>query len=408
MIHTVQLPDFTQKQLSEIVCIQIHLLHYAATHQNIDDAQTCADFLDKIPELAGRGVAIAEWIWNSKDRYEPLTKFAAGLDEQKQEFARQVQNDISLFESGIGSISPLAVPKNQWVNIPGWKTGAWQFLQNFYDDFCTGNGFPARLFSSNQAFGVQDFLDKFVDNNVKHSERKLHMCPACDANSYRTKRQPIKKRRRTLAYKDHYFPISLYPHLSCHPKNLVPLCPFCNDIKSNRDLLNHPDYRGRSLQDILLPYKEQGLGEYTYLEVNFNEDIRLSNFGEIKPRTGLDVRQKAEAFQYVYEIPERWYDEHLIERIADGLIERIRTKLQGNPVGFVHRQELLSLLKDLRNELEQVQGRDPLVYAQTSLLSAAIAQEVEPVAFGNEAPISVLLPIVDAHQPQNYQPLHPN
>lgn len=371
MIHTVKLPELINKQLSEIVSLQIWLLRYAASRKVIDKS-SCAAFLNSIPEITGRGAVIAKWIWNSKDRHEPLEDFAAGPIKHKRKLIQRVQTDIHLFNWAIGYIRPLGLPQSQWNKVPNWQQGAWKFLQNFYKDFSSQAGFPAKLFSSNTAFKVQDFLKEFTSTN-----NRLHVCAACDECDYRTHR-PIG----ILSEKDHYLPKSLYPQLACHPFNLVPICHYCNQPKSNADPLKSQDGERRSLKEILLPYREDGLGSRTYLEILLGSSLKSSQFVQLKPLPKTEIQQKIEAFRSTFEIPERWGNSVRLDQLGERLFDRIFDQLKVFPAGFSSRQALLDVLDKLLDVLHQEQGKEPYRYAQTWLLAALINQEVEPVALG--------------------------
>jgi hypothetical protein len=63
----------------------------------------------------------------------------------------------------------------------------------------------------------------------------------------------------------YYLPESAYPHLACHPFNLIPVCHHCNAmIKGKANPLQGSSRDWLSVEDIFLPYRETGLGARTY------------------------------------------------------------------------------------------------------------------------------------------------
>ena len=115
------------------------------------------------------------------------------------------------------------------------------------------------------SFGRQEFLDAFFLAN-----NQLTVCSACDESKRFTATRVGKH-----SFIDHYFPKSSFPHLSCHPFNLVLICSFCNGLKSDIAPLRKHDNdptQGRKSEDrykpvdIAPPYrKDSGLGSWTRL-----------------------------------------------------------------------------------------------------------------------------------------------
>jgi hypothetical protein len=79
----------------------------------------------------------------------------------------------------------------------------------------------------------------------------LRVCPACLVH-----RLEAAGGRASKISLDHYLPKAQYSPLAVHPRNMVPLCPPCNDrLKGSRDPL--PDMV--TLDDIWLPYERPGI-----------------------------------------------------------------------------------------------------------------------------------------------------
>lgn len=385
MLHTVYLPDFNKNRLSEIVALQVHLLNYAAENSLIDQT-TCAAWLNAIPGIAGRGEKISDWLWRADARHESLEVFATrGPESDKRELCQQIQDDLEMFEAASGHLLFLSIPKDERNDyeikvgsIPDWKIGVWDFLQNFYEEF-RRSGFPKEIFSSNIAFRSQDFLREFVNANLQ-----IHICPTCDESDYRAHLSS-----GILSEKDHYLPKSRYPHLSCHPLNLLPICPYCNRPKSDEDLLlNSRTGTRRNLRDIVRPYQENGnilrsgqdnaLSSRSYLEITSAGTSNSSQFFLLKPRDGKEIEERIQAFCDTYQVPARWNADGRIEQIGERLFDRISEALRDAPVGFVDRLALVDVLDKLLDVLSRDQGKIPHSYAMVWWLVAIINQEIEP------------------------------
>lgn len=377
MIHEVRLPEQTNKMLMEVVELQLSLLQYAAARDLIDQV-SCADYLNNIRArrlrllTAGRSEKIAKWIWKSEKRHKPLALFATGSCKEKYALLDRILVELHLFESGSGQMMPLAIPKTQ----PEWQTGAWKFFQQFYDEL--DYRLPAYLFSPPNKIRLRkrDLLRAFQKKN-----RKLHYCAACDES-------PYYSGKRTIF--DHYFPKSLYPHLSCHPFNLIAICYFCNHKKHNVDPLKGRSGRRLDLEEILQPYHEIGLGIRTYLEVRIQK--AGTQFGELKPRRGESLAQRIEVLADLYDIPNRWTDK--IDEIEDSLFRQIRQVLRDPlfiPPRISVEQAILHLLDWLFNDSLKNQGKEKLGFAFTWYLAARINQEVEPYVLSASPAPSALL-----------------
>jgi hypothetical protein len=319
MIHQVFLPDVTRKRLTDVVMLQLRLLSYAASTA-LPDQISCAHYLDQCARFRGRGSQIATWLWRGsrRGRHEPLERFAQGPAIEKRVWSQRLSREaLAFLRHPIGPVAPY-ISKN---TAPWQKAGA-AFLLKFYDDFCSRSGLPEYLFSepATAQFSRQDFLAGFVGINSH-----LNVCAVCDESGYRT---VVDNSIRTGI--EHYLPKSRYPHLSCHPFNLLPICLQCNTlVKRNADPLNGRAHNRRALEDVLLPYRESGLGSRTYLEVRLGKTFGSARLGQLKPRTATDLRQRIAAFGDVYKVPKRWQGQ--IDTIGEKLFRRIRQLLQSGP-----------------------------------------------------------------------------
>ena len=371
MIHQVSLPELTRKRLTDVLVLQMRLLLYAAGTASLNQSD-CANHLDRRRRFQGRGADIAAWIWRAPKRHKPLEDFARKAPvEEKRDWSRRLAYEALMFlrrPTSLDSLMPSVMRTS-----PAWQKAGATFLLRFYSDLCSSAGFPEYFFSEGDAtsFGRQDFLKAFVTEN-----RELHVCAVCDESGYRT---AVDNTIRTDI--EHYLPKSRYPHLACHPFNLLPICHLCNSVKSNTDPLKGSSGTQRHLGDILLPYREPGLGSQTYLQVTLGETLPRAEFGQLKPRVTVDLRQRIQAFGNVYKVPHRWHGQ--MDEIGDKLFRRARQFLQnGQPPSpnWKTPQAVLGSLDQLLSYLYEDQGKDRFAFAMTWWLATLINQEVEPSA----------------------------
>jgi hypothetical protein len=203
-----------------------------------------------------------------------------------------------------------------------WERAGADFLRRFYVDLCSDSGLPGCIFSEPGAgsFGRQAFLAAF-----KEANHHLHVCAVCDETGYHT-----TLGGHTFAKIDHYLPESIYPHLACHPFNLIPICHYCNAMIKGKANPLQGSSRGRlGVEDIFLPYRETGFGSRTYLQVRLGEVLTEAEFGELRPREENNLRSRLEGFSRVYKIPDRWRQR--VDQIGPQLVKRMWEFLRGFP-----------------------------------------------------------------------------
>jgi hypothetical protein len=268
-----------------------------------------------------------------------------------------------------------------------WESAGTNFLQRFYDDLCSKAGLPDCLFSEPGAgsFGRQTLLAAFMETN-----HNLQICAVCDESDYRS-----MLNGRIYAELDHYLPESVYPHLACHPYNLIPICHFCNALlKGSADPLRQRSGAHRNVEDIFSPYRAAGLGSRTYLQVRLGKALHWAEFGMLKSREEIDLRDRLEAFRHVYKIPDRWHDR--VDQIGPQLVRRIREFLSGFPITVVTPRTILNALDDLLYDLHQNQGDQPFAFAKMWWLAALTNDEVEPATRRRQHPSSPTSPLLEA------------
>jgi hypothetical protein len=399
MIHEVHLAEKIRQRLTDIIVLQMTLLDYALSVPEVSK-DSCAAYLDERIRFSGRGQKIAEWLWQSIDRWKPLRDFAsfpeqAGEAEQSEERLRKRAWYLRLCKETWALLSEPTIQIEPYLeeNAPNWMKRGAAFLEHFYDDFCSTAKFPAYLFSDPSAtkFGRQEFLEEFTRVN-----ENLYVCAACDEATYYT---VVEGSIRTDI--DHYLPKSLYPHFSCHPYNLVPVCKFCNQtsVKGNKDPLAGPTPQDErlSLTDIYLPYRGPGLGGQTYLQIHLIEPdpdgqmtdwIRIGNL-ILRDTADLVISKHIEALDKIYRIPHRWTQDGRLDKIGETLFRRIRQFVGDGrcmPLGNDTVIAVYNILGDLLYYLYYEDcSKDPFAFAMAWILLALLREEY-PLLASDPAP----------------------
>lgn len=316
MLHEVKLSKVIQRDLTEVALLQAFLICYAANATSTSfGKQDCANYLKNINRFKMSADDIANWLFTKKIEKELLSdileKFARHQNNSvKQNWSNQVYNDIILLLKTPyqkASVNPLPL-KFQWQ-----QSGA-KFLISFYKIMRSTTGLPPFFFSKKTSinFDGQLFLTQFIANN-----NGLFVCAACDEASFYS---VISNSFR--ADIDHFLPKDLYPHLSCHPYNLVPICKLCNQSKSTKDPLKKSKRTRYSLQDICMPYRNHGIAKDTYMkEVIGASKYQLELLSRL-PTGNINITDSINMILSIYEVPKRWAEKN--EQIEEILFRRMR------------------------------------------------------------------------------------
>lgn len=409
MIHKIQLPEETKSKLCEVVRLQMALLTYAATQSSLDPDLT-ADFINRYRVFHGRGREIVKALrgGNSGDqnskRWQLLEKFATnrdGLDflspirlmMEKVQVVRLMKCDVYRLWQGSVNVgmsffmdvrkSTIFLPDNlistrqfaeanvrreQKCKFPGWLCAAQEFLISFYE--WLNPQIPGNLFHNGQSYSRQTALRVFSEQNPKH-----YVCAICDEHSFRTIYDG-----HHLSDLEHYFPKTIYPHLACHPYNLVPICGACNQVHNDRDpLYDVATGKRRTLGDVFLPYREQALDKNVAISVVGEEDANVQLSLDIVDSTQIDdFCMKLVVLGEVYKIPIRWQDKR--DEIEDHLWRRIRQFL-ADDVAVIDALDSKEYIQRKMHRLlayfEDDLGRDPLAFPGLWLLANLVVTELD-------------------------------
>lgn len=382
MIHQVSKLPQASRLLQDILALQVSCLEAAAqpgiTENMVLDANVFKPvlqaYLESKRRFSGRSEAIATWIMMGKEGIRkslvvPLSKFTNGSQAEKTQFISDIISDVFLLYRPKAATFRVAILNNEPLN---WKIGARDFLYEFYDLW--KSGFPAYIFSSpSRKYTRQDFVQEFEKRNPG-----LFICAVCDGTVYSTKTS-----KHIYTSIDHFFPRSIYPHLSCHPLNLIPICSSCNSyIKGDVNPLNLNGHHYQLL-DFILPYQklEISFSKKSYVAVvkrDSREDkakhpMRL----ELKPAREFDAGNKIVTFNNLYRVDERWSES--LDEIEDHVFRRITQYLSLiDPVNLI--SDPTALIQYLRALMSQTDmeniGKDPYAFPMVWLFKNYI-DEIE-------------------------------
>lgn len=359
MLHAVNLSPCIRESLAEGMRAQFRLLAYATAHAELKH-QECAAFLEKMPAMAGRGQAAADWVWNSEARFDELHDFATrGAEREKRAWALALWREAWGFLGGVpDTLTPLP------AKPAAWQSAGADFLKSFYFAFNTAGGLPATLLGLAHRFGRQEFLRAFEAEN-----QGLFVCSVCDEARVGT-----RHKGRVHADIDHFFPKAVYPHLSIHPFNLVPICHACNSaLKRALDPLENDAGVRLTLRDVALPYRSPGFAASALLAVDVEEWHRASKPFALHPVGQDPPLEHLAGLSRLLGVPGRWNEAKTLNEIGDTLFRHAGQYLRADPAfraGSADKRKLLEKLDEYLGMLkEENLGRDPLTYPIKWLLA---------------------------------------
>lgn len=374
MIHDVRLPEDTKWYLWQIVQIQMDVLNCASTLPagfTQGGLQTALGTTAQAPRAGN----ISQWVFNHKETREGLLAFSNhNIPGEKIALVTEMQRDVNRLYSGTLTETfechfPIPTRANP---LPGYLDGAQKFLIYFYDYL--ESGFPDLLFTGSEfnypKFGRDQFFDAFERENPGQ-----YVCAICDEHRFMT-----ILRGKHFSDIEHYFPKSIYPHLACHPYNLIPICKPCNTAHLDKDPLLANAHR-RLLGEIFLPYRNEGVIKQGLVKLNWQRTVDnpktpiLSISSQKEP--GDVIFAKLQAFSEIYDIPGRWQGQ--IHQIGEQLWRYIRQYVRieienGNDLNLLQlKSELERLLEYFFEDL----GKSPWAFVLIWYLGNILVEEIE-------------------------------
>ncbi|WP_414569422.1 hypothetical protein [Nostoc sp. CCY 9925] len=332
MFHKIKFPGCVN-QLEKIVSFQRELLNFACSSSSslpITESQLKTEFGDEI----------GEWLWDKLwTKRKSGKKAQSKLHKALEKLIRYIERH-STMSTKIMDAFDHDIQFHKHLNDPNFnfkyrgelsltvQKVVKALLTAFYTDLLA-SGFPSVIHGQTQKFNRDKFISSFWSANSK-----LEVCPACDRP-----RSP-KVDNKVYSDADHFLPKSIYPFLSVHYANLVPLCLDCNrSMKGDRDPIDEPSKE--PLVNTFHPYTNSAISQ---VNVIVSRDQVGKRQVRIEDKAGMPSRRVA-SLNRVFKLEKQWLDhlDYVVKSTVEDVIE-FRRRLT--------RRRLTLTLEDLKDDLE--------------------------------------------------------
>ncbi len=294
------------------------------------------------------GSDVTEWLTtNSPNVLEKLKVFARRLSVDKLNTLAQFKNDRAFTEH-------LSDPAYRFqIHQPAKTDDIKIWLVKFYDQLKSIDGFHPIVCNHHSHFNYKDWWDSFDAVNPNQT-----MCCACDGTM---------NHGRTI---EHFFPKAIYPVLSIHPSNLIPLCDKCNHDKKEIDPLKDVTF-----EQIFIPYRDS-IDEVVDLEFTVvdggKELIQLHPNGA-NPDLPLRIQKYSELFA----IPAQWNNNiHEITPIATRILKQLVSWMKKSGQ-VISKDSLKQIIDDICDDMEKDWGNAHYYYPASKWLRWAKENKFE-------------------------------
>jgi len=163
-------------------------------------------------------------------------------------------------------------------------------------------------------------------------------------------------------------------------------------IKGNTDFLKKDTLTRRKLEDILLPYRDEGLANSIYLKFDITDSYRKPTTIEFKQHITRDLSDYIESYCSAYKVTERLLNEENLGSIQYELFKKIKTKLEyaknSKTFSDINIFDVRDCLDQLLVKLDKSKGQTLFTLPMTWWLATLIEREVKP-AISSSQPIEV-------------------
>lgn len=213
-------------------------------------------------------------------------------------------------------------------------------LVQFYTWF-SGDGFSASV-TQLSGFQRRQLVERFVTANAS-----INVCPACDGP------RADRDESRVHASTDHYFPKDKYPPLSIHPKNLVPMCRYCNeDYKKTNDPADKA-----SVSEMFLPYLREAFGP---IKASVQRNTRMQIEVLLHDR-GVPSTPRIDALEHLFRISQRWAtraEDYAVPHMFQNMRDLARSRRRHGEL-IPLEDDVSETIADQRGDFAANKGRSP-------------------------------------------------
>lgn len=219
--------------------------------------------------------------------------------DRKHTILRYFDNSQALTESFDPAVfAPTEISPVQNLGSDGIVSCLRNLLEAFYE-IALRDGLPIDTpGNTGQSFNRSRFVEIFKKENYDR------VCPFCDGDMNGPE-------------VDHWMPKSQYPALSCHPKNLIPVCHRCNssECKGEKSPLTFANHR--PFDDWFHPYERPAYG-------NFSVEMTSSRISLVNTDAGQQARLKN--LDDLLKLTPRWSEEY--KRWAANYLKQLADKVR--------------------------------------------------------------------------------
>jgi len=199
----------------------------------------------------------------------------------------------------------------------------WNFKKKTETDFCE------------KILKIFDYSGFRSSKNAIWFAKQLNIktCLFCNCQ-FATVIEPDNKKEKINFQFDHFYPKSKYPYLSMSIFNLVPICPYCNQTKSNKEIEKIIENPYLNNFDNFSQFK---LDNKNYIDFIINPNHQISNALQLIPKR-IEDKIKLEEYENLFEITAK-------HKIHEDFIQEIVWKSN------VYTQDYKTQLKNLLHQL---------------------------------------------------------
>jgi hypothetical protein len=241
---------------------------------------------------------------------------------QKQRILRHFVNNQAFSESFDTTVrSPIEFSPVQSLGLDGIVSCLRTLLEAFYQ-IALQEGLPIDTRGNiGRSFDRSQFVDIFEEENYGR------VCPLCDGDINGPE-------------VDHWLPKSMYPALSCHPKNLMPVCHRCNSReckgeKSPITLANH-----RPFDDWFHPYERPAHAHFS---------VKVTSAQVSLVNTDPDQQARLNNLDGLLKLTPRWTEEYRLQ--ATNYLKQLADKVRRKRIKPTSR-EVLDAVNEWLAEIE--------------------------------------------------------
>lgn len=359
MLYPINIPLIANR-LTWVVQFQGHLIHalcdQACCSDQIQDEQWMVDLSIRL----GLGIdsgwikKFCEWT-HEKARLIDRLRHIADLDPAAKSliqaaFDHDIQIDQAYSDDPNHIHNPIGL--SNLAHLPDVKEVIHRFFESFYDP-ALYRGYTIPEDGQQVQFNREGYLDKFREANSD-----ILVCPMCDGDLGSPK-------------VDHFLPKAQYPYLSCHPKNLVPICDDCNGPNGKfQKLPISPDAVNHTF-DWLHPYLRTANNAYKVVFLSEPEGLT-----PVLRNDDAQINTRLDTFSDLVNLRSRWRNAlsrkvRATQRKIDKEIRRRNSNLND--------QELIMKIEQWGENQECEIGLEPFAIVEHAYLQSVSA--LDPATF---------------------------